>query len=133
MQLIQLRSWANTTMSNQARPKPGKIITQTAKSLFAELHQAILSHEEGALSRDEDAVHDMRVASRRLRVALSNFAVCCKSSDRRRMQKLVGKLADALGGVRDLDVLVSALKKYQTTIAPSEQKYIEALIRRLRA
>ncbi len=101
-------------MSNQAQPTPGESITQAAKRIFAELHQAILSQEKEVLSRDVDAVHDMRVASRRLRVALGNFAVCCEPSERRRMRALLGKLADALGGVRDLDVLVSALKKYQT-------------------
>lgn len=120
-------------MSNQAQPTPGESITQAAKSIFAELHQAILSQEKGVLSRDVDAVHDMRVASRRLRVALSNFAICCEPSERRRMRVLLGKLADALGGVRDLDVLASVLKKYQTAIEPNERKYIASLIRRLRA
>lgn len=120
-------------MSDQAQPTPGESISQVAQSIFAELHQAILSQEKGVLNRDVDAVHDMRVASRRLRVALSNFAVCCEPSERRRMRALQGKLADALGGVRDLDVLVSVLKKYQTTIDPNERKYIATLIRRLRA
>jgi len=133
MRLIQLQSGSNTIMSDQTQPIPGKTITQVAQRIFAELHQAILSHEGGVLSMDVDAVHDMRVASRRLRVALSNFAACCESSERRRMRTLLGKLADALGGVRDLDVLVSALKKYQTAIEPNERKYIESLIRRLRA
>jgi CHAD domain-containing protein len=120
-------------MSDQTQPTPGESISQVAQSIFAELHQAILSQEKGVLGRDADAVHDMRVASRRLRVALSNFAVCCEPSERRRMRALLGKLAEALGGVRDLDVLVSALKKYQTTIESNERKYIAALIRRLRA
>src|ERR1051326_7444370 len=109
--------------SDQAQPTPGESITQVAKRILAESHQAILSHEEGILNRDAEAVHDMRVASRRLRVALSNFAVCCEPRERRRMAALLGKLADALGRVRDLDVLVSALKKYQASIEPHEQKY----------
>lgn len=120
-------------MSDQAQPTPEESITQVAKRIFAELHQAILSQEKGVLNRDADAVHDMRVASRRLRVALSNFAACCEPSARRRMRALLGELADALGGVRDLDVLVFALKKYQTSIESGQRKYIAALIRRLRA
>lgn len=120
-------------MSDQNQPTSEESITQVAKSIFAELHQAILSQEKGVLSRDVDAVHNMRVASRRLRVALSNFSVCSEPSERRRMRALLGELADALGGVRDLDVLVAALKKYQTTIEPNERKYIAALIRRLQA
>ena len=119
--------------NHRVQPTPGESITQVAKRIFAELYQAVLSQEAGVLDRDVEAVHDMRVASRRLRVALSNFMVCCEPDERRRMRALLGKLADALGSVRDLDVLVAALKRSQTSIAPDEQKYMAALIRRLRA
>jgi CHAD domain-containing protein len=118
---------------NHFRPAPAETLEQIAKRVFAELYQAILAQEEGVRARDAEAVHQMRVASRRLRVALSNFAACCEPNERRRMRAILGQLADALGGVRDLDVLIEALKQYQTSLPSNEQKNIAALIRRLQA
>ena len=108
-------------------------LEQLAKAVCAELGEGIFLHEEEVLARDVDAVHDMRVASRRLRVALSNFSVCFDSDRRRQMRARLGKLADALGGVRDLDVLIASLNQSKTSAAPDERKHIAALIRRLRA
>lgn len=108
-------------------------IAQVASQIFAALHQAILAQEAGVLDRDVEAVHDMRVAVRRLRVALSNFAACCEPSGRRRMRSLLNQLADALGNARDLDVLIEDVKKYQTRIEINERPQIAALIRRLQA
>jgi CHAD domain-containing protein len=119
--------------NHQIQPTLETPVTEVARHIFAELYQAVISEQEGVLRRDVEAVHDMRVASRRLRVALSNFAACCQGDERRRMRRSLGHLADALGSVRDLDVLVAALKKYQAGLEPDEQKHIAALIRRLRA
>ena len=57
---------------------------------------------------DPEGVHDMRVASRRLRSALSDFAPYL---DRRIRQKRLKAVAGALGAVRDEDVAIMALKQ----------------------
>jgi len=104
-----------------------------AKRTFAELHQSIVAQEAGSLAGDVEAIHDMRVAIRRLRVALSNFATCALKEDRKRLREQLENLADALGGVRDLDVMIAALKSHLPNRSEEERAALSALIRRLRA
>ncbi|MGH9754079.1 MAG: CHAD domain-containing protein, partial [Blastocatellia bacterium] len=108
-------------------------VEQLAGQVFADLHQIIISHESGSSAGDVESVHDMRVAVRRLRVALSNFAVCVPKEDRKRLRSILENLADALGGVRDMDVMIVALKTSPTPRPDQEKTAISALISRLRA
>lgn len=108
-------------------------VAQLARRTFAELHQSIVAHEAGSLAGDVEAIHDMRVTIRRLRVALSNFAVCAPKEDRKRWREQLENLAGALGGVRDLDVMIAALKSQLLNHSGEEKAAISALIRRLRA
>src|SRR5688572_32783116 len=67
-----------------------------------EQRDALSATEHDARRGDADAVHDMRVATRRLRSALRTFRPVL-----RRWQPLRDELkwlADALGGARDNDV-----------------------------
>jgi CHAD domain-containing protein len=107
-------------------------VEQLAKRTFAELHQSIVAQEAGSLAGEVEAVHAMRVAIRRLRVALSNFAVCAPKEDRKRLREQLENLAGALGGVRDLDVMIAALKSQLLNRSGEEKAAISALIRRLR-
>jgi CHAD domain-containing protein len=75
----------------------------------------------------------MRVAVRRLRVAMSNFAVCVSKEDQKRLRLKLENLADALGGVRDMDVMIVALKTSPTPRPDQEKSAVSALIGRLRA
>lgn len=106
---------------------------QFAKRIFTELQQAILTQEAGAMTGDVEAIHDMRVGVRRLRVALSNFAACLDKRERRSQRRRLSRLADALGGVRDLDVLSAALQNDQAQYNADEQLAIAALLRRVHA
>jgi len=108
-------------------------VEQLAKQVFTELHQTIISHESGSLGGDVESVHDMRVAVRRLRVALSNFSVCVPKKDRKRLRLRLENLADALGGVRDMDVMIAAMKVSLGARSDEEKSAISALIRRLQA
>ncbi len=104
-----------------------------AHKLFRELHQAILQHEAGALSGNVESVHDMRVGIRRLRVAMNNFAVCFRKKERRRWRVRLENLANALGGVRDLDVMTEELKALAILQPEPDRQTILAFVRRLRA
>src|SRR5215468_3962548 len=108
-------------------------VEQLAIRVFTDLHQTITSHESGSLDGDVEAIHDMRVAVRRLRVALSNFAVCVPKEDRKRLRLRSENLALALGNVRDLDVMIAVMKASLPTRSEEEKVAISALIRRLRA
>lgn len=65
-------------------------------------------------SDDIEAVHDMRVATRRLRSALRDFALVLRKSPLKSVNQDLKKLADALGAARDLDVAIIALRKLKT-------------------
>jgi CHAD domain-containing protein len=114
-------------------PRRPESVEQLARQVFTDLHQTIIFHESGSLAGDVDSVHDMRVAVRRLRVALSNFAVCVPKEDRKRLRLKLENLADALGGVRDMDVMIFALKTSPTPRADQEKSAVSALIGRLKA
>jgi CHAD domain-containing protein len=60
--------------------------------------------------RDIEGVHDMRVASRRLRTAMQMFKPCFGGRRAQAHYKTVKQLADLLGEVRDRDVLVQELE-----------------------
>lgn len=110
-----------------------KSVEQLAEMVFAGLHLTIISHESGALSGNVESIHDMRVAIRRLRVALGNFASCVPKKDRKRLRVELRNLADALGGVRDLDVMIAAMKLSLLARSDEEKPAISDLIQRLRA
>jgi CHAD domain-containing protein len=90
-------------------------IRQTLQQRFDEMCQ--LRHE--ALKwKDPEGVHSMRVASRRLRSAASDFLPYVKKSSLSSSLKQIKGLADALGEVRDQDVAIMALEKL-TSETPS--------------
>jgi triphosphatase len=119
-------------VTNEASPQ-AETAARVARRLFRELQQAILQHEAGAVAGDVEAVHDMRVGIRRLRVALGNFAVCLPKENRRRLRASLEHLANALGGARDLDVMIDALNSKQANKTEDERAAIRAFMRRLHA
>ncbi|HEY6122080.1 MAG TPA: CHAD domain-containing protein [Pyrinomonadaceae bacterium] len=70
-------------------------------------------------STDPEGVHDMRVSSRRLRGALSDFAPYLSKRGLNDAVKEITILADALGEVRDQDVAILGLEKLAAQ-APGE-------------
>jgi CHAD domain-containing protein len=79
----------------------------TAHRAFAHIAQACVDHlvanEACALEgRDAEGVHQMRVAARRLRSALSLFPKCAEAGLGRELKWFAGELGDA----RDWDVLI---------------------------
>ncbi|MDQ3740405.1 MAG: CHAD domain-containing protein [Actinomycetota bacterium] len=67
-------------------------------------------HSEGVLdTSDIERVHDMRVATRRLRAVLEIFAPCFPPKQHKKVLREVKALADALGARRDPDVQLEAL------------------------
>ena len=59
---------------------------------------------------DEDAVHDLRTATRRLRTAITIYGNGGASSDRMAAEKELKRVARRLGTVRDLDILLEAIR-----------------------
>ena len=81
---------------------------------------AFLEQEPGArLGEDPEAVHDMRVASRRMRAAMALFseALPARFASFRRELKWV---AGALGAVRDLDVQLAQVHEWTKDMNPDD-------------
>lgn len=94
----------------------GRILTDRSGPLFR-LEARALSGE------DIDAVHDMRVASRRLREALGLFAPVYPAKELRRWQKAVRRVTASLGAVRDADVFIDAFAGLLAS-SPSDEERV---------
>jgi CHAD domain-containing protein len=89
---------------------PDEPLEVLANAVLRALWGAMLSKAPAALSGDDvEAVHDMRVAIRRLRSALRTFGDASPRKGRKRIAKSARRLGRALGGVRDADVHLAAL------------------------
>lgn len=75
-----------------------------------------------------EAVHDARVASRRLRAALSLYPFAPRPL-RRQARDAVAALGRALGGVRDLDVIAAWLTDRLPDAGPAEAPGLAAVLR----
>lgn len=93
----------------------------------------VFKHSEGVLDLDEaERVHDMRVATRRLRAALEVFEPCFPEKRYRKALKKVKALADALGERRDADVEITQLEGLLEEAAEPDRGALLALIEELR-
>ncbi len=79
---------------------------------------------------DIEFLHDMRVGSRRLRASLSVFGKVFSRDEFRLLDKEAGRITDALGMVRDLDVQLDGLQKLQASLPENEAYGIGRLILR---
>ena len=93
----------------------------------------VFEHSEGVLGvGNVEPLHDMRVATRRLRAALEVFEVAFPRKRFRRALKKVKALADALGERRDRDVGIEFLAGFAEAAPESERPALAARIASLR-
>lgn len=103
-----------------------RVVEQRAEEVFA--------HSTGVLDLDDiESVHDMRVATRRLRAALEMFEVCFPRKRWRKTLKRVKELADALGARRDPDVEIELLEDVGEKIAEGDRAALATMLEQLRA
>ena len=81
---------------------------------------------------DIERVHDMRVATRRLRAALEIFRPCFPRSRYKAALRDVKALADALGERRDRDVTIEVLERLASELDAGDRNGVAALITDLR-
>src|SRR5437868_3027018 len=89
----------------RARPVPGfaesASFREAAVRTIEVRAQEVFDHRPGVLDiSDIERVHDMRVATRRLRAAMEIFAPCFPKKQHRALLKEVKALADGLGARR---------------------------------
>jgi CHAD domain-containing protein len=121
-----------------AKAKP--IPDLTADDPYAEAAAKVVEVRAGELveqaqgvldTGDIERVHDMRVASRRLRATLEIFEPCFPEKPYRQALGEVKRLADALGERRDRDVAVASLRGFNAQMSSPDRRGIESLIDRL--
>jgi CHAD domain-containing protein len=122
-----------------AKAKP--IPDLSAERSYAEAAAKIVSvraaeltqHAQGVLDTgDIERVHDMRVATRRLRAALEIFEPCFPAKAYGEALNEVKRLADALGERRDRDVAIAALHVFNDQMPAPDRRGVASLIEQLR-
>lgn len=89
----------------------------------------VFRQADGVLDLGEvEHVHDMRVATRRLRAALEVFEDCFPRKRHRKALKRVKVLADALGERRDADVEIDLLESLADEVAGEDRAALAELI-----
>ncbi len=89
----------------------------------------MLEHENGSRSGDDiEDVHQMRVATRRMRSALRLLEPYFKQKTVRPFADSLRLLARRLGAVRDLDVLIEDMQKVQSKISEDGQVALQTII-----
>lgn len=95
--------------------------------------EEVFEHSSGVLEAEEpERVHDMRVATRRLRAAMEVFAPCFPRKRFRRALREVKALADALGARRDCDVEIEFLERFAAEADPGDREAVAAMVVGLR-
>ena len=117
---------------------PGVLATdplaEAGRKVMAFHFERLLAREAGTREgRDPEELHQMRVATRRLRAAWRVFGDAFEPAEARRMKRPLREVAAALGAVRDLDVLLEIARAYGAGLAEPEAAAFGALIRDLEA
>jgi len=93
----------------------------------------LFEHAHGVLdTEDIERVHDMRVATRRLRAAMEVFEPCFPRKRYRQALSEVKRLADGLGARRDRDVAIRSLETFARRVPASDRRGVGSLVAKLR-
>jgi CHAD domain-containing protein len=102
------------------------------KSLIAERWEQVWEATPVAIEgTDPEGVHDVRVASRRLRAAMDVAADAFPQDWYPPLHKLAKKITRELGAVRDRDVLIDSLQADRASAPPEEWPGIDLVIARI--
>ena len=102
-----------------AGPGAPKLLARRVREMFRVYPKALVG--------DVDAVHDLRVAARRMRSAVSLFAQDPEGKRARRADRTLGALARAAGRGRDLDVGIDILEALPRGTSEANERLRRAL------
>lgn len=117
-------------LKNRALPLvPEDLMSEAGRKALLESFIEMLKHEAGSRSgEDIEAVHDMRVSIRRMRSLLRLLEAYFKPKAIRPFMRAMRRVARALGAVRDLDVLIDDLTRFQATLDADNRAALQAAI-----
>ncbi len=102
-------------------------IGELAFAVFRKQYQELVRHEPGTrLGDDPEELHDMRVAARRLRAAISLFKRSI-DVDFEAIRSELSWVASALGDVRDLDVQLQELQRWKSQLDERDAAALDGL------
>ena len=129
-------------LGTRAMSPPDVVSTQVdASSTVEELIRSTIATSTARLIRndaaarlgtDPEGVHQVRVATRRLRSDLRTTRPMLDREWRRRLRQELGWLGAELGRVRDLDVLDTRLRDHASTLAEVDATNVSKVLDRLR-
>jgi CHAD domain-containing protein len=98
-----------------ARVKADDTLGQAMSKILRPLFCRMQDHEQGSYAGvDTEELHDMRVATRRMRTAFWIAEPYIDVAALKKIRKGLAETADALGGVRDMDVFRTKTEAYLT-------------------
>lgn len=102
--------------------QPEDSMSEAARKALLKDFIRMREREEGSRSGENiEDIHQMRVATRRMRSTFQLLAEYFKTKPVEQFELRLRKIARALGEVRDLDVMIDNLTRFQTTLAPEDQ------------
>ena len=103
-------------------------MAEAARKTFLFHFQRMLAHEPGTrLGQDIEELHDMRVATRRMRAAIPVFGAYLDLDQMRPYIKGLRRTGRALGAVRDLDVFWEKTQAYLEPLPADQQAGLDPL------
>jgi CHAD domain-containing protein len=108
---------------------PSDHIAEAARKILRAQFGLMLKHE-GRVRQggDVEAVHDLRVTTRRMRAAFDLFTDAFQKKAVRSHAKDLRSVGRALGRVRDLEVMIENLEKYQGTLPEDQREGLAPLV-----
>jgi inorganic triphosphatase YgiF len=111
---------------------PQAPLAEAGRAMLRQHWEKLRENEPGVRAGDHEAVHDMRVATRRLRAMLEVLGTTVYEPDEtRRLRRGLKQVAAALGVVRDAEVWMGAVETYASERAAAERAGLELLLHEL--
>lgn len=114
-----------------AEAEAGRVSLYAVNAILARV-DPMLKEIAGVVTADAESLHRMRVASRRLRMALRLLGRYAGLSNERAFFKLARAVTRTLGEARDIDVRISWLDEFASSCAPGELQGVRRVSLRLR-
>ena len=107
----------------------GEPISESARRTLRRFFDKLLAREDAVIKgEDIEDVHQMRVATRRLRASLQVAAGVYDPKLIRRYRRGLRRIAESLGAVRDGDVFLEHVTAYQAGLPEAERAQLDPLI-----
>jgi CHAD domain-containing protein len=114
--------------------EPDDPMSEAGRKIFRFHYQRMLVNEPGTrLGEDIEALHDMRVATRRMRAAFRVFGAYYEPKEVAPYLKGLRRTGRALGPVRDLDVFRVKVQAYLSTLPELQQGSLDGFLTVLEA